>query len=355
MIGKKTLTAMITGIVVFILAVFGLICYNLVTERIDAGYVGYVYDRNLSVGDPNTIPGTSVVNSPRTGKVYINPFTQEVIKYPTTIVARNWTAANEEYKGSEDNSMQVGSSEGKNVVADIYISVKPNDMSKLISSFGLKTFDSIINNDIYGLVKGKLNIVAQEYSVYDIQSSRSKIQEATFSLLAENLSDIYGIDLVRFEIGTITLPEDIQLKIDQKTDAINAVELAKLERERQDEENQKKVDEQKAESEKELLKRQSEADAAAYEKQKAAEAEILVAESKVKTAELEVEQARLEKEAELERQKIYTEDYFRDKELDIKKEAVAKINNSVKTIITDGSGSGYAGLAELNEIINSFN
>ena len=38
--------------------------------------------------------------------------------------------------------------------------------------------------------------------------------------------------------------------------------------------------------------------------------------------------------AELEKQKAYTEEYFRDKELDVKMEAVAKINSSVKTIIS---------------------
>lgn len=350
---KKTFKSVFVSAIILVVCLVGLIGYNLVTYRVGAGYVGYVYDRTISVGSENTIPGTSVINVPRTGRIYINPFTQEIIKYPTTIVTRNWTAADEEHKGSEDYSMQVGSKEGKNITTDVYVSVKPDDMSKLISSFGLKTFDSIIDDDIYGLVKGKLNIIAQTYSIYDVQSSRAEIQENTFNLLKDVLKDVYGIDLIRFEIGTITLPTDIQAKIDQKTEAINAVELAKLEREKQDEINQKIVDEQKAESEKELLKRQSEADAAAYEKEKAAEAELTVADNAVKVAELQVEEARLQKEAELEKQKAYTEEYFRDKELDVKMEAVAKINSSVKTIITDGSGSGYAGLAEMKEILDS--
>ena len=113
------------------------------------------------------------------------------------------------------------------------------------------------------------------------------------------------------------------------------------------------VDQQKAESEKELVRRQSEADAKAYEKQKAAEADLLVAENNVKVAEADVEMARLQKEAELEKQKSYTEEYFRDKELDVQLEAVKAINPSIETIITDGSGNGYAGLVGIQKILES--
>ena len=133
---------------------------------------------------------------------------------------------------------------------------------------------------------------------------------------------------------------------------MNEVELAKLAREKQDETNQMIVDQQKAESEKELVRRQNEADAAAYEKQKAAEAELIVAENKIKVAEADVEVARLQKEAELEKQKSYTAEYFEDKKLDVQMKAVEKINPNVKTIITDGSGSGYAGLIGIKEVLD---
>ena len=201
------------------------------------------------------------------------------------------------------------------------------------------------------LVCGAFSVITQNYSVYDIQSSRSAIQNETAEILSDTLLNTYGIELVRFEIGTLSLPQDIQAKIDEKTNAMNEVELAKLQREKQDETNQMIVDQQKAESEKELVRRQSEADAAAYEKEKAAEAELVVAENKVKVAEANVEVARLEKEAELEKQKSFTSEYFRDKELEVQLAAVEAINPSVKTIITDGSGEGYAGLVGIKEIL----
>ena len=84
----------------------------------------------------------------------------------------------------------------------------------------------------------------------------------------------------------------------------------------------------------------------AYEKTAAAEAELAA-------AQLELEQARLEKEAELERQKAYTEAYFRDKELDNELAAAKAINPNIETIITSGDGEGYGGLVGLNRILNT--
>ena len=351
---NRSVKSAVVIIIAIIVVIAGVILYNSIAESIPAGYVGYKYDRTLKLGDENAIEGTSVLKEPLVGRAYINPFTQDILKYPTTVVARNWTCL-EEGDNKEDMSMQVGSQEGKNVDADVYLSVRPLDLGKIISTFGTKSFDNIIDDDVYGLVKGKLNIITQSYSIYDIQSSRSAIQEETFKLLSDNLANVYGIELVRFEIGTLKLPQDIQEKIDQKTEAINAVELAKLDREKQDEINQKIVDQQKAESEKELVKRQAEADAAAYEKEKASQAELLVAENKVKIAEQEVEVARLQKEAELEKQKSYTAQYFRDKELDVQMKAVQAINSSVKTIITNSDGDGYAALAGLKSVLGELN
>lgn len=334
-----------------VIVTMGLLGYSVTHETIPAGYVGYVYDRNAK-DDDNVIPGTSVINEAKTGRISINPVTQDVLTYPTTIISCNWTGL-AEGDNKRDMSMQIASQEGKNIDADIYISVRPINIEKIIKSFGTKSFDSIVNNDIYGLTKGKLSSVSQAYSVYDIQSSRVEIQSQVFEILSETLNDIYGVELVRLEIGTLILPEDIQQKIDQKTQAQNEVELAKLERERQNEVNQQVVDQQKAQSEKELLQRQAEADAAAYEKESEAKAQLSVAEAQIKIAEAEVEVARLEKEAELEKQKGYTDEYFRDKELDVQKAAVEAINPTVKTIITSGDGNGYEGILGIKEVLDS--
>ena len=337
---------------IIVLAVGGMIIYATTHTTIPAGYVGYVYDRNANPEKDNVIAGTSVINVERTGRISINPITQDVLKYPTTIVSKNWTSL-AEGDNKTDMSMQIASQEGKNIDADIYISVRPTDIAKIIKSFGTKSFDSIIDNDIYGLTKGKLSTVTQKYSVYDIQASRADIQNEVFEILSGTLTEIYGVELVRFEIGTLNLPADIQAKIDQKTQAQNEVELAKLAREKQNEVNQQAIDEQKAKSEKDLLQRQAQADAAAYEKKAAAEAELAAQEAKLKTAELQVKQAQLEKEAELERQKAFTDEYFKDKELDVEMAAVKAINSSVETIITSGDGEGYGALVGLDRILGA--
>lgn len=345
----KGFVAVLVSAVILTLAI--LVGYSVTHETIPAGYVGYVYDRTAKPDEDDVIEGTSVINQERTGRIKINPITQEVLTYPTTIVSKNWTCI-AEGDNRTDMSMQMATKEGKNIDADVYISVRPIDIGKIIKSFGTKSFDTIVDNDIYGLAKGKMSSVTQAYSVYDVQSSRTEIQQEVFSILSANLEEIYGVELVRFELGTLNLPQDIQAKIDQKTEAQNEVELARLEREKQDEVNQQIVDAQKAQSEKELLQRQTEADAKAYEVTKEAEARLTAQQAEVDIAKLEVEQARLEKEAELEAQQALTEDYFRDKELDIQMEAVKAINGSVRTIITSGDGEGFSGLVGIKEILD---
>ena len=343
---RKFITAL-TVIAVFLIG--GIIIYSATHETIPAGFVGYVYDRTAGSTD-NVIEGTSVLNEERTGRIRINPVTQDVLKYPTTIVSKNWTSL-AEGDNKVDMSMQIASKEGKNIDADIYISVRPVDIGKIIKSFGTKSFDSIVDNDIYGLCKGKLSGVTQSYSVYDIQSSRTEIQQKVFDILFDTLREVYGVELVRLELGTLNLPQDIQSKIDQKTEAQNEVELARLEREKQDEVNQQIVDQQKAQSEKELLQRQTEADAAAYEVTKQAQAKLEAQEAEVEIARLKVQEAELEKQAELESQATYTEAYFRNRELDIQETAAKAINNSVRTIVTSGEGEGYSGLVGLKEVL----
>ena len=360
---------LIALVCILVIVVGIIVIYAATHETIPAGYVGYVYDRTARADD-NVIEGTSVINEERTGRIRINPITQDVLRYPTTIVSKNWTCL-EEGDNRTDMSMQIASKEGKNVDADIYISVRPVDIGRIIKAFGTKSFDSIVDNDIYGLCKGKLSGVTQAYSIYDIQASRTEIQQKVFDILYDTLNDVYGVELVRLELGTLNLPQDIQSKIDQKTEAQNEVELARLDREKQDEINQKIVDQQKAQSEKELLQRQTEADAAAYEVTKQAQAQIEAQKAQaevarikreekkaeqqlqVEIARMQVEEAQLKKEAQLEEQKTLTEEYFRDKELDIKEAAVRAINGSLKTIVTTPDGEGYAAIYGLKEVLGS--
>ena len=139
----KQVTSLIIVVAVLIL---GVVLYGVCTETVGAGYEGFVYDRTAGKDD-NVIEGTSVINNPRTGLIWLNPITQDVLKYPTTIVAKSWSRI-EEGDNKNDMSMQVGSKEGKNIDADVYISVKASDTAKIIRSFGTKKFDSIIDNEV---------------------------------------------------------------------------------------------------------------------------------------------------------------------------------------------------------------
>lgn len=335
-------------IVVVLCVVGGLVAYNVTHETIDAGYVGYVYDRDAGAED-NVIPHTSVLNEARTGRISVNPITQDVLVYPTSQLTYNFTGPEEGDWGDKDMSITVTTNDGKQVDFDVYVSIMFTDIPTIIQRFATKPYEDIITNDIYSMIRGKLNAETQKYSVYDVTPECETIRVTVEKVLASDLMTSYGIDLKTFEIAP-RLPADIQQKIDEKTQAQNAVELARLEREKQNEVNQQIVDQQKAESERELTARQAAADAAAYELERQAEAQLAVAEAEKKIAEANVEIARLEKEAELEKQQSYTSAYFRDKELDVQKAAVEAINPSIQTIITSGDGEGYEAIFGLKEI-----
>lgn len=359
--------AVVVAAVLLTLAI--IVGYNVTHETIPAGYVGYVYDRTAGGGD-NVIEGTSVIDEARTGRIKINPITQTVVTHPSVVQSRNWTGI-DEGDNKVDMSMQIASKEGVSIDTDVYISVVPSDVRKLIQLFGTKQFDDIFDNDVYGLTKGKLNSVSNKYSAYDIQAQRAAVQKEAFDILSEALAEMYDIQLVRFELGTLRLPDDIQEKINQKTTALNEVEIAKLEREKQSEINQQVVDQQKAQSEKEMLQRQTKADAEAYEIAKQAQAQIeaqkaqaevarikreeaeAAQKSQVEIARMKVEEAELKKEAELESQKTLTEAYFKDRELDIQQSAVKAVNGSLKTIVTTPGGEGFSAIYGLKEVLES--
>lgn len=354
---KKSVISLVAILLIVTAIITG---YATTHETIPAGCVGYIYDRTAGPED-DVLPGTSVLSKQLTGRVKINPITQSILVYPTTIQSRNWTRL-EEGDNDIDMSMSVSTKEGTNVDADVYISIRPKDIGKLVVAFGSNDFSIIIDNDLYGLVKGKINNFSQSVSIYDIQTSRLDIQTQAFDVLYEEFERIYGIELVRLELGSLIPPKDIQEKIDAKTNALNDVELAKLKKEEQEQINQKDIAQQKAESEKELVRRQTEADAAAYEITKQAEAKktaqeteaatkIAAAKAEAEVASIGVEKAKMEKEAELEKQKIYTDEYFENKRLDIQKEAMNHINSSVQTIITSGEGEGYSALLGLKEVL----
>lgn len=335
---KQIIYSAVFGVV----AVLLLVGYALITVDVKAGYVGYVYDRTLKPTDPKVIQGTSVIDSAKTGVIYTNPFTQQVYKYPTTVVSRSWTKETE--TTDKDQAFIVGTKEGQNVTVDVYISVQPSDIGRIIKTWGGKDFENIVDNELYGLVKGKVSMVTQGYSVYDFQAKKSEMTSEISGLLAKDLEEKYGIKLMRFELGNTELPVEIQTKINEKASAINAVELAKLEAQKQEEVNKKDVAAQKATSEKELIQKQVSADAKAYELE-------VEAEAKRKAAELNLETAKLEKQAELEKQKSYTSEYFKDKQLDIEKEAIKSVNENLQIIVDDGSGSGLGQIPIINKYL----
>jgi len=369
---EKGILGLVIAGAVLLLALIG---FFMITENIEPGYVGYVYDRTIDPDSPedNVVPvlqGTSVIDKPRYGLVFLNPFTQEMYISPTTVVSRSWTRTNQE-GSNQDDSIAAGTIESKNVPVDIYLSVQPSDVGKIIKNWGVdRSFESIVDDELYGVMKGEVKKVTRKVSVYNFQAKVEEMQKEIFNNLAKVLQTRYGIKLVRFEFGNVHIPQDILEEIEKKTKAINEVELAELDAKRQAEVNAKEVAKQEAESKQELIKRKAETDAAAYEKERDAKAKALAreqeadaeayairkkAQAQKDAAKDKLEAAKLEKEAELQRQMAFTDKYFADRELDLQTDAVKSINDKLEIIVAPEGGNGIGSIPGTLSILDKIN
>ena len=369
---EKGILGLVIAGAVLLLALIG---FFMITENIEPGYVGYVYDRTIDPDSPedNVVPvlqGTSVIDKPRYGLVFLNPFTQEMYISPTTVVSRSWTRTNQE-GSNQDDSIAAGTIESKNVPVDIYLSVQPSDVGKIIKNWGVdRSFESIVDDELYGVMKGEVKKVTRKVSVYNFQAKVEAMQKEIFENLDKVLQTRYGIKLVRFEFGNVHIPQDILEEIEKKTKAINEVELAELDAKRQAEVNAKEVAKQEAESKQELIKRKAETDAAAYEKERDAKAKALArkqeadaeayairkkAQAQKDAAKDKLEAAKLEKEAELQRQMAFTDKYFADRELDLQTDAVKSINDKLEIIVAPEGGNGIGSIPGTLSILDKIN
>lgn len=369
---EKGILGLVIAGAVLLLALIG---FFMITENIEPGFVGYVYDRTIDPDSPedNVVPvlqGTSVIDKPRYGLVFLNPFTQEMYISPTTVVSRSWTRTTQE-GSNQDDSIAAGTIESKNVPVDIYLSVQPSDVGKIIKNWGVdRSFESIVDDELYGVMKGEVKKVTRKVSVYNFQAKVEEMQKEIFENLDKVLQTRYGIKLVRFEFGNVHIPRDILEEIEKKTKAINEVELAELDAQRQAEVNEKEVARQEAESKQELIKRKAETDAAAYEKERYAKAKALAreqeadaeayairkkAQAQKDAAKDKLEAAKLEKEAELQRQMAFTDKYFADRELDLQTDAVKSINDKLEIIVAPEGGNGIGSIPGTLSILDKIN
>jgi regulator of protease activity HflC (stomatin/prohibitin superfamily) len=180
--------------------VFILIMFNSCNERIDAGYEGILVKL---YGSDKGVQDVSLV----TGRVWYNPFTEDVYEFPTYVQTINYEA------------FTVNARDGSVFTVDPTLSFKVKDgFSPVIFKKYRKDIQEITETTLFNYIKDAFRIEFNKYTTDSIISNREKFEFAIQSNMG-TLLDKEGFLLEQMTSG-IKYPETITQAINAKNAAV---------------------------------------------------------------------------------------------------------------------------------------
>lgn len=216
----------ITAIAIVIVLIAGVMS----TEIIKAGYSGVVYSASGGIEQDTLKQGWHLVAPWK--KVTQYPVSNEILLFSA-----------EDLEGDPgDNSIAIGSKEGKYLKVNVQLAVRADDarLPDTFTRFKGRSFTSMKNDIFKQVVKSELSKVSVEYPMFDIYSSkRGEISEKAKTKITEKLQAI-GFITDGFEITGVVLDSETQKAIDalqkatmeqKQVEAVAKAEQAKAEAE----------------------------------------------------------------------------------------------------------------------------
>lgn len=178
-------------------------------ERIDAGCEGILV--NL-FGSERGVDDVSMV----TGRVFYNPFTQEVYEYPTYVQTVDYPA------------FTINAKDGSKFKVDPNVNIKIKDgyAPKVFRKYRKELAD-VINGPIYKYVKDACRIEINKFTTDQIVSNREAVEQAIEKRLSA-LINKEGFVLDQFTSG-LEYPETIVEAVNAKNRAIQLAQKAQNE------------------------------------------------------------------------------------------------------------------------------
>lgn len=204
----------ISGFVVLSLALLLSGC-----TRIGVGHVG------VKVSMAGTDRG--VENAPAvTGWVFYNPFSTNVIEYPTNVHTVVWTKNAGEGNPS-DESVTFTNREGLAINADVSLnySLDPNKVPQFYVHFLSKDLDTFNNGYLRTIVRNCLNDNAGNYNVQQIMGDNVQFLQAAQNCVS-NLVGKYGVQMDAHALGFIGAPRPPEVVIQNINAKIQAEQIA---------------------------------------------------------------------------------------------------------------------------------
>jgi regulator of protease activity HflC (stomatin/prohibitin superfamily) len=190
------------------------------TTRVDAGHVGI---RVKLAGDERGVQNMEI----KTGWVFYNPVTEQIILFPTSVQNVVWSQSPHEGR-PVDESITFSSSEGVNVNADVGLSfhIRPELAPRLYAKFRQNDMIALAYGYMRNTVREAFNETASKMPVQDIYGAgKSKMLEDVISLCRKRLSED-GIEIDQLTInGALRLPQNVADAINRAMEATqNAIQ-----------------------------------------------------------------------------------------------------------------------------------
>ena len=182
------------------------LCLTSCSERIDAGSEGILV--NL-YGSDKGVDDVSLV----TGRVWYNPFTEEVYEYPTFVQTIDYPA------------FTINAKDGSEFTIDPTVSLKMIDGNapKVFKKYR-KELNDIINGTLFNYVKDAFRIQLNKYTTDQIVSNRDMVERAIESQLSKALAKEH-FQLEQLTSG-LKYPNSIVEAVNQKNKAIQEAQRA---------------------------------------------------------------------------------------------------------------------------------
>jgi regulator of protease activity HflC (stomatin/prohibitin superfamily) len=213
----RTLRRLLTGLgAVFVFWFVG--CAT--TTRVDAGHVGI---RVKLAGDERGVQNMEI----KTGWVFYNPVTEQIIQFPTSVQNVVWSQSPHEGRAI-DESITFSSSEGVNVNADVGLSfhIRPDLAPRLYAKFRQNDMIALAYGYMRNTVREAFNEVASKLPVQEIYGAgKSKmLEEVTLKCKTKLGED--GIEIDQLTInGALRLPQNVADAINRAMEATqNAIQ-----------------------------------------------------------------------------------------------------------------------------------
>ena len=228
---------------------------NVVT-RVEVGNVGL---RVNLAGPSRGVESVPIV----TGWVWYNPFTEQIVEFPTRVLSVTWTR--EKNEGREfDESITFASAEGLTINADVGFAfhIEPAMAARLYTRFRQADINVLAHGYIRNLVRDALNEVASTMPVQDIYGAKKgELLLHSRQRIAETFEkDGIGVDQLTFA-ASLRMPESVEQAINRTIEQNQAAISAQNRVAQVEAEAKQKVAQASGDAEAVLMRAKAEAEA----------------------------------------------------------------------------------------------